>query len=162
MELDNFKDYLLQHPRHGLGFKSLTQVELLMKSNEYNGPTVMDLLRKEIPNWDELVLKESRRAMTRQSPAAAHGEIGKGRIRPDNVRSNDYGNDQTYTVRRLMRDAPELVELVRTGELSPHAAAIKAGFRRPTLSISDNPESAAASIRKKFGPDFAQALKAAL
>jgi hypothetical protein len=33
------------------------------------------------------------------------------------------GNDPTYTVRRLMRDAPELVELVRTGELSPNAAA---------------------------------------
>jgi hypothetical protein len=98
-------------------------------------------------------------------PAAAHGEIGNGRSRDNNVMSTIQGNDQTYTVRRLMRDAqlgkcdPELVELVRAGELSPNAAAIKAGFRRPTLTISDSPESAAASIRKKFGTDFARQLK---
>jgi hypothetical protein len=101
-------------------------------------------------------------AMQAHGPAAAHGEIGNGRSRGDNITSTDRGTDQTYTVRRLMRDAPELVELVRTGELSPHAAAIRAGFRRPTLTISDVPESAAASIRKKFGTDFAQALCEAL
>lgn len=43
------------------------------------------------------------------------------------------GTNRDYTVARLDRDAPELAERVRAGELSANAAAIEAGFRkRPT------------------------------
>jgi len=46
-------------------------------------------------------------------PLAPHGEIGNGRAdesRGDNVTSTDRGNSQTYLLRRLARDAPEVLE----------------------------------------------------
>ena len=67
------------------------------------------------------------------APLAKHGEIGNGRkneSRVDNVRSTHYGNDTEYTLRRLKRDAPELLVQIESGELSVNAAAIKVGFRK--------------------------------
>jgi hypothetical protein len=48
-----------------------------------------------------------------------HGEIGRGRDRIDIVNSKKVkgGNDQTYTIRRLKRDAPELAERVIADDL---------------------------------------------
>jgi hypothetical protein len=57
-----------------------------------------------------------------------HGEIGNGRkdeSRPDNVMSTKYGNDTTYTLRRLARDNPELLDKIEAGELSVNQAVIK-------------------------------------
>jgi hypothetical protein len=60
-----------------------------------------------------------------------HGEIGKGRVRVDNINSKvKGGTDTEYTLRRLKRDAPELLEAIKRGELSVNAAAIKAGIRK--------------------------------
>jgi hypothetical protein len=61
-----------------------------------------------------------------------HGEIGKGRVRGDNVTSTERGNATEYTLRRLKRDAPELLEAIKRGELSVNAAAIlesRKGYR---------------------------------
>jgi hypothetical protein len=41
---------------------------------------------------------------------AAHGEIGGGHSRPDNVSSGSYGTNPTYVLKRLMRDRPDLAE----------------------------------------------------
>jgi hypothetical protein len=81
----------------------------------------------------------------------------------DNVTpTSERGNDQTYIVRRLLRDDPALADLVKSGKLSPHAAAVQAGFRKPTISITNDPASAARSIVRKFGLEFARQLKDAL
>ena len=40
------------------------------------------------------------------------------------------GTDTTYTLRRLARDQPELLDKIETGELSVNAAAIAAGIRK--------------------------------
>lgn len=40
------------------------------------------------------------------------------------------GTSRAYTVSRLQREAPELFEKVKAGEMSANAAAIEAGFRR--------------------------------
>lgn len=67
------------------------------------------------------------------APLAKHGEIGNGRkneSRDDNIRSTHYGTDTEYTLRRLKRDAPELLVQIESGELSVNAAAIKAGIRK--------------------------------
>ena len=68
--------------------------------------------------------------------AAGHG----GDRRPeqgDNVtlKNGDRGNSESYTVRRLKRDRPELAEKVIEGEMSANAAAIEAGFRTKTVSV---------------------------
>jgi len=39
------------------------------------------------------------------------------------------GTAKTYTLRRLARDRPDLLDRVEAGELSANAAAIEAGFR---------------------------------
>lgn len=96
-------------------------------------------------------------------PVAAHG--GK-REQVDNINlpaDVKGGTATTYTVRRLKRDNPELAERVINGELSANAAALLAGFRRPSLQIPvDDPKRAADAIRRRLGNDFALALMAAL
>jgi hypothetical protein len=56
-------------------------------------------------------------------------EKGKG----DNVTfpQQERGNGKTYTLRRLARDRPDLLDRIESGELSANAAAIEAGFRKP-------------------------------
>jgi len=94
---------------------------------------------------------------------AKNGEIGNGRSSPDNIRAtNEYGTSPTYTLKRLKRDHPELAQAVINGELSTNAAAIQAGFRKPSITINPDPESAATAIRRKFGDEFAHQLAEAL
>ena len=40
------------------------------------------------------------------------------------------GNNPTYALKRLKRDRPDLADKVVRGELSAHAAALQAGFRK--------------------------------
>jgi hypothetical protein len=49
---------------------------------------------------------------------------------PDKIRSSQFGTNPTYLLRRLKRDRPDLAEKVVKGEMSAHAAALAAGFRR--------------------------------
>jgi hypothetical protein len=76
---------------------------------------------------------DAREAIDRAVGAApAHGEIGNGRSvssRVDNVNSKG-GNNPVYALKRLKRDRPDLADKVVRGELSAHAAAIQAGFRK--------------------------------
>ena len=93
-----------------------------------------------------------------------HGDgPGRGNKRVDNVKSFiQGGNDSSYALKRLKRDHPELAQAVINGELSANAAAIQAGFRKPSLTINPDPESAASAIRRNFGDEFAKQLGEAL
>ena len=57
---------------------------------------------------------------------------------------------QTYLLKRLKRDKPELAEKVVTGELSASAAAVAAGIRKPTWTAPDDPERLAARVRQRY------------
>ena len=64
------------------------------------------------------------------------------------------GNGVAPTLRRLRRDHPQLADQVDQGKLSANAAAIKAGFRRPTLTVPvDTPDAALAALARRFGKD---------
>jgi hypothetical protein len=54
---------------------------------------------------------------------------GRGNKASDNVTSF-RGNSATYTLKRLKRDRPDLLERVTAGELSANAAAREAGWRK--------------------------------
>ena len=88
-------------------------------------------------------------------PLAAHGEIGNGRkekSRDDNVNSTFSGNSQSYLLRRLARDAPDVLERVKTGEIkSARAAAIEAGIiiPFPSLQLKDPAPTAEKLLAKK-------------
>lgn len=54
------------------------------------------------------------------------------------VSGNDRG--ESYTIRRLKRDNPELARAVISGDMTANAAAIAAGFRKKTVSVKVEPE----------------------
>lgn len=90
-------------------------------------------------NLEELLLyckrpefENVKMAILCEMPAAEPQTRGSdGRfLRTDNIRT-DYGTSPSYTLRRLKRDRPDLAEKVVAREMSAHAAAIEAGFRKP-------------------------------
>jgi hypothetical protein len=69
-------------------------------------------------------------------------------------RTTKHGTRRDYTLERLQRDAPELFESVQRNELSPNAAAIKAGFRPKTFTVrADRPESIVGTLRRQLDPE---------
>ena len=68
----------------------------------------------------------------------------------DNVTITKRGNRADAALRRLRKDRPDLHERVLAGELSPHAAAVEAGFRKRAISIPREPKAAAAALRRHF------------
>lgn len=76
-----------------------------------------------------------------------YGRTGKPAevITVDNIHS-DYatrpsGTSSQRSSLRLSRQAPELHSRVLSGELSPHAAMIQAGFRKKTMTLPCDVES---------------------
>lgn len=64
-----------------------------------------------------------------------------------------------YDLERLSREAPELYGAVERKELSPNAAAIKAGMRPRRFTVSADPESAARTLKKQLTPEQITQLK---
>ena len=89
--------------------------------------------------------------------------VNSGKFRPtkdesgvNNINTSEppKGTSEAYTLNRLRRDAPELFEQVKQGELSPNAAAIQAGFRKPTRTIPiDTPDAAVRALLRVFTAD---------
>jgi hypothetical protein len=80
------------------------------------------------PEGNKNAIKD-RIAAAKTEPLTCVGTENK----PNNVRI-DYGNDTSYTLRRLARDNPEMLDRIESGELSVNAAAIAAGIRKKATS----------------------------
>jgi hypothetical protein len=92
-----------------------------------------------------------------------HGEHGRGRPKDrDGNTSSKHQNDSDYVTARLARDNPELAEQVLAGELSAHAAAITAGFRRRTVQVDASEPERAVRQLLRLGRDYARQLGALL
>lgn len=88
--------------------------------------------------------------------AALQNPVGYN-ITTQNGRSG--GTAITQALRRLRKDRPDLLARVLDGELSPHAAAIEAGFRHPTATIQiDDPERIVATLKRRLDPDTLDAV----
>jgi hypothetical protein len=99
------------------------------------------------------------------APVARHGEIGNGRVDNDESRvatgkSTQGSNQASYVIARLKRDDPDLAQEVVEGRMSAHAAAVKAGIKKPTATIPvDTPENAVRALLRRFtAVDIAVAL----
>lgn len=93
----------------------------------------------------------------------AHGE-NQHTLGADNISSTKHGTSQSYLLRRLKRDAPELFQQLEAGAIkSVRAAAVEAGIVKdvPTVRLTE-PEKAAASIVARMGSEWAAHLTAAL
>ena len=93
-----------------------------------------------------------------------HGRPKKGEGKGNNITLTQRGTAESYTLARLRRDEPELAKRVEAGELSANAAAIKAGFRYPTMNVRiDSPEAAIRGLLRRFTKaQIKQALEEAL
>lgn len=81
------------------------------------------------------------------------GDRRSDSFKDNNIIRTPQGTAADYTLGRLSRESPELFAAVERGDLTAHAAAIKAGFRVPTVTIRVEPASAARTIRRKFTPE---------
>lgn len=96
---------------------------------------------------------------TQAQPLAAHGANQHGEQERQDVTTSpppERGNGQAYLLRRLARDAPEILDRVKAGEFkSARAAAIEAGIIRPvpTVRLVDDPAKVAKMIQKHWRKD---------
>ena len=67
-----------------------------------------------------------------------------------------------YFRARLNRERPDLAARIDRGELSIHAAAVEAGFRKPQLTLPEDIEEAAATLFRRWGPAGARQIAATL
>jgi hypothetical protein len=68
--------------------------------------------------------------------------------------SRPTGTSADAALRRLRKQRPDLHAQVLAGQLSPHAAAVEAGFRRRRISVpADDPERAVAALARHFSAD---------
>ena len=62
-------------------------------------------------------------------------------------------NKNSYVLRRLARERPDLLDQVEDGVLSPNAAAIKAGFRTRKVQVELSPEGFQRAVQRHL-PDW--------
>lgn len=113
--------------RHGYELDP-SQVSLAvawLKANSDAAPVGMADLSKKIAEAKERPLETSDQTAKPRNP---NGRSGKESV--DNVNRLKGGNETEYTLRRLARDAPAMLDKIESGELSVNAAAIAAGIRK--------------------------------
>jgi hypothetical protein len=95
-----------------------------------------------------------------EAPAFNPVEAGKkgGRGKKANRNTSGFSDDQTYAIKRLKRDRPDLAEKVVRGEVSAHAAAIEAGFRRRLVQVEPTVEGFDRAIAKHL-PEYKLVLR---
>lgn len=94
---------------------------------------------------EDVELYEMFLAMTTRGPGGANNPGGRNQhteeeVNRDNVtvdllertesQEPPRGNTLPYAIRRLAKDRPDLLERVKAGEMSAHAAMVEAGFRK--------------------------------
>jgi len=99
--------------------------------------------------------KEIKNLIVKAQLAAHGGDRRSDEFQVSNVQLKPQsGNTETYIRRRLRRDNPDLADRVESGDLSPHAAAVQAGFRPKTFTVrADRPESIVATLRRQLDPE---------
>lgn len=116
---ESFKQFMESSPPSGLGLgdKAKEEIEILKRGGVPGAERILAAWYADQP----LPLK-----------VIGEGEPGPGRGNKtgNNVTRFDRGNGTEYALRRLARDAPEVLAKVQSGELSVNQAAIVAGIRK--------------------------------
>ena len=107
----------------------------------------------------------ARAAMDNELPG--HGgarTASKDAEQGDNItlKEGERGTSKTYTLRKLARDRPDLLDRVETGELSANAAAIEAGFRKKTMTVPCDIDGLIEVLKRKFNEEELASLVAGL
>jgi hypothetical protein len=131
-QYDSFSEYC----RDFLGLDPAAVHAMLDHTNfEAAAVEVRKMMREDIAP-----MRESRRPTKEE-------QANKG----DNVTLTERGNDSSYVIARLKRDDPDLAIEVVEGRMSAHAAAVKAGIKKPTATVPvDSAENAIRALLRRF------------
>lgn len=161
IHLDRFEDYLLRPAREGLGVPSLKWLRRVLDAHPEKDEReeALRAVRQEVPDFDERADAEERKEAVRdaranrEGPGAPEGKSNnpngrRGKDEETNGVSNtisssrrDHGStNRLAIIGRLKRDRPDLLDKVESGELTPNAAAIEAGFRRRKIQVEPDPQ----------------------
>ena len=114
------------------------------------GATV-DLLRRVISDDTEAVDLLDRTLQAASRPGERTDLVDN----MNEVAQVPRGTSKEYALRRLRKSAPELHAEVLAGNLSAHAAMVKAGFTSPRFTVQvSNADSVAETLRRKLPPDL--------
>lgn len=102
------------------------------------------------PSQEDLVQRAQRLGWTKGPDATRLRAAPLPPRRPLYRSADKADTKQTYVLRRLAHQRPDLYRRVLNEELSPSAAMRVAGLARETISITADPEAAAAAIRRHF------------
>lgn len=106
-----------------------------------------------------VTLKSAQAQAAKAQPLAEHRRptAEEQKAKPSERRNTSYGETQSYLLRRIARDQPELLDQI--GPDKPHrsarAAAIAAGIIKPvpTIRLVDDLAKVAAALRKHLDPE---------
>jgi hypothetical protein len=126
------------------------------RKNEPVDPPITEWARQALEALSpHITLRSAQAQAAKAQPLAHHGEFGNGRAdesRGEIITSKDRGTSQSYLLRRIARDNPELLDQIGPGKehRSARAAAIAAGIIHPvpTIRLVPDPAKVAAAIRK--------------
>lgn len=126
---ERFADFVVKMPLKGLG-------------------TNVDLIRRIVADDVEAL------DMLDQALRNPEGGSLQARATVDNINSGrPNGTSKEAALRRLRTGAPELHADVLAGRLTAHAAMVKAGYRRKTVTVrTDDAQAIAKSLRKSVAP----------
>ena len=129
---ERFIEFVVAKPLRGIG----ADVELVRRVVA-DDPQALDLLDQALRN-----------------------PVGSNQHRegPDNIRTlrdtRQGGTSKDYALRRLRKDAPELHAEVLAGNLTAHAAMVRAGFRPKTFTVrAESAASVAGALRRQLPPE---------
>ena len=81
----------------------------------------------------------------------------------DNIQdSAPTGTSRLRALRRLRAERQDLYERVLAGELSPHAAMLQAGLRRPTWTVPAEPAGLVEALRRHYSQAELQVIARAI
>jgi hypothetical protein len=125
------------------------------KTLGYASFNIFCLNELDLTDDDLAELLKAKRGETVGAVLRPHGANRFSADRDDNIMSTpkEQGDSAEYIEARLRRDRPDLAARVEAGELTPHAAAIEAGFKLKSITVPDDPQKAAKRLLRWFSGD---------
>jgi hypothetical protein len=131
IKLDSFRDLIVLPPLEGWG-EDPTKIEAVIR----NEAEVLAL-------WEKAIQGNAGRPSNERQPKSV-----------DNInRLSSTGTSRAYTVTRLKSQHPKLFEQVKAGKMSANAAAMKAGFRKKTITVEPTVDGFAKAIHKQLSAE---------
>ena len=120
--------------------------------------TSRDALVGWVREQDQQVAEQVERAWRGEIPAARKNGGDRRSVECHSTGSATEANDADSVLARLKRDDPELAARVVRGEVSPNAAAMAKGWRKPRVLLT-SPATVASAVRQHWTPDRIKELK---